>query len=59
MDIVACCENGEGECVSSGTLIYVPNFYKQTCEERDSSLVPDWETDFISSTMNACCEGCK
>lgn len=58
-DIIKCCQDGEGECVSSGSPVYIPNWTEKACQPRDDSLVSDWEKDWISSTIEECCEECK
>ena len=50
-----CCEQGEGECSMSGDTVYIPDWGKQTCAERDAGLVPKWESDWVSTSMEACC----
>lgn len=59
VDVVTCCQEGEGECVSTGTTVYIPNWSAQACQSRDSSLVTEWETYWISNTIEECCEECK
>ena len=58
-DVVSCCHQGEGECVSSDYPIYIPNLTTQTCQARDSSLVPELESGSISNTIEECCDKCK
>eukprot|EP00956_Cyclotella_meneghiniana_P012599 scaffold17905_cov106-Cyclotella_meneghiniana.AAC.2 len=58
-DVVTCCQEGEGECVSTGTPVYIPNLTELTCQPRDSSLVPEWESGSVSNTIEECCEKCK
>jgi hypothetical protein len=58
-DVMTCCENGSGECVATGTSVYLPSWQKQTCEERDGALVPDWEKNWVSDSIKECCKECK
>lgn len=57
--ISTCCNEGEGECATTGIFAFVPNWIVHTCELRDTSLVPEWENDFVSSSIEECCEKCK
>ena len=58
-DVLTCCNGGEGECALAGASVYIPNWNARKCEARDSSLVSNWEKDWISSTIEECCEECK
>jgi hypothetical protein len=58
-NIMACCENGGGECTAIGTPVHLPNWSDQKCEERDSTLVPDWEVDWVSYSIEECCDECE
>lgn len=58
-DIMTCCHKGEGECTSTGSPVYIPNWAMQTCQARDSSLVPEWEKSWVSNTIEECCNECK
>lgn len=57
--VVNCCREGEGECVSSGYPIYIPNLTTQTCQARDSNLVPELERESVSNTIEECCDKCE
>ena len=58
-NILACCENGGGECTATGNPLYLPNWSDQKCEERDSTLVSGWEIDWVSYSIEECCEECE
>lgn len=58
-DINSCCKAGLGECSLSGHLVYLPDWLNQECSERDESLVAEWEIEWVSKTVGACCQKCK
>lgn len=58
-NVMACCEDGDGACISVGTPVYIPNWSDQKCDERDSTLVTAWEAHWVSDTIEECCEECK
>lgn len=58
-DVMTCCTEGEGKCTSTGTPVYIPDWVARNCQIRDSSLVPEWEIDWASSTIQECCDECK
>lgn len=51
---LACCDEGDGKCVLSGKLVYVPNFLVNKCLSRDESLVASEESMYV--TIEECCE---
>ena len=55
-EVVSCCHGGEGECVSSGYPIYIPNESTQSCQARDSSLVSESESGSVTNTIEECCD---
>ena len=58
-DVIACCEGGDGECATDGSAVYIPNWSKQKCDERNSALTLSWESDYVSDTVEECCKKCK
>lgn len=58
-DISGCCKAGKGECSLSGHSVYLPDWLNQECTERDENLLTDWEVEWTSNTVNACCKKCK
>jgi hypothetical protein len=54
-NVVNCCEQGDGECTMSGNILYLPDWSKHTCAERDAGLLLEWESNWVSSTMEECC----
>lgn len=58
-DVTKCCRDGEGDCVSAGSPMYIPNWSVQTCQPRDSFLIPDWESNWAFDTLEECCEECE
>jgi hypothetical protein len=58
-NVMNCCESGSGECTATGTPVYLPNWLDQKCEERDSTLVSDWETNWVSYSIEECCAECE
>lgn len=58
-DVMACCYGGDGKCVSTSTPVYLPNLTYRTCQPRDGSLVPKWESSVVSYSIEECCEKCK
>jgi hypothetical protein len=58
-DVMTCCDSGSGECTATGKPVFLPNWQKQKCEERDSTLVTEWEADWVSNTVEECCQECK
>ena len=55
-DVWTCCEEGDGECLVSGHTVYLPDWIMQTCKERDSALMSEWESTYASNSMESCCE---
>jgi hypothetical protein len=58
-DISGCCKTRQGECSLSGHSVYLPNWLKQECIERDENLLTEWEVEWSSDTAAACCKKCK
>lgn len=58
-DMGSCCEEGEGECPLSGNVVYIPDWHRSKCVERDENLLMDWEVEWSSSNAEDCCEKCK
>jgi len=56
IDVGTCCESGQGECSSSNHLVYIPNWVKQECTKRDKNWLMEYEAEWISSTVEECCE---
>jgi hypothetical protein len=52
----ACCAEGNGECSLTGMSVYVANWITYTCQEKDIALLPDWENEWTSNTVEDCCE---
>ena len=51
-----CCENGEGQCTSTGTPVFIANWSTGKCDYRDSSLLSDWELNLVYYNIEDCCE---
>ena len=54
--IWTCCDEGDGECSASGHIVYLPDWIMQTCKERDSALMSEWDSTWASASMESCCE---